>query len=725
MDNTSVSPEKDSTTSSGPQSTSEQAPSLQEALAEEKRLAAEAASKSTAMNAEAPQTASRMTEETAQPEKIPQAGDRAGTSRQPSGSAEPDGRLSMGEENSAGTSPSPSNGSEGGNGSLFHNVVFKALAQAVPVSFLLLLAALCWMPFFKGDLFCPQEVTNMGLLASLGAYPLLPNTGGSVAMPIFPWLAKLLADIPLPHGMATPLTSFLCSFLALLGVWGLTRCSRLGSMTALAAGLLLFCTPAFLALSQFFGPVSLACGFALLSLGLLGHAWMQEKDVPGMFVGHLLAVAAGLTGGFYFGLIPVLSAFVFCAWRGSFRRARNMDALLGFGLYVFLFALWAGLTVIFTKGIAPADVLRSLVKLPDFSNSSWWRPFAVYIGGSLPLLLILLCASWGRILRNLGKDVLASRRESGSALLWIALCISLALSLISPHLFDIFLATAITAVLAGRALLRLCTRGTKFFFILVSVLLVLCGFTVLALAWPSLQHFVLRVLGLQLSEQLTNAFAELSTLNLVTTITLVALPIFCAAAILHVTWRSRTAAAPLLVTTLFVLLMAQPVGLLLAPAMAGMPALKLSPVATTAPAPAQTKPASSTPPTVTPEPSTNDSGQPSGTSQDLKSAEQPNAPVSGQPETTPAKPDEQVSPQVTPSTKEPSQAETADTPATSRDKETEQQAPAQQATPDAPASDSQTTPGNQPAVQAPPSTNSNSDKPGDPAGSTPEAPTSL
>lgn len=110
-----------------------------------------------------------------------------------------------------------------------------------------------------------------------------------------------------------------------LSAWRLGRLPllRLGRYTPLAAGLALFCTPAFLAFSQFVGPVLTATGLSLLALGILGHAWTKDMDFPGMILGNLMAAAAGLTGGLLYALLPVISAFLLCLWRCDFRRSRQ------------------------------------------------------------------------------------------------------------------------------------------------------------------------------------------------------------------------------------------------------------------------------------------------------------------------------------------------------------------------------------------------------------------
>ncbi|MBR4746067.1 MAG: hypothetical protein IK061_01510, partial [Desulfovibrio sp.] len=455
-----------------------------------------------------------------------------------------------------------------------HNPFFRGLSFATPLVLLAGMAACFWPPFFFGDLYCPQEVLHWQFIQSLGTSPLLPSAAGACCMPLFPWLVHFISLALAGSALALPLASFAGACLAMLGLWLLCRLGRFGRYTPLAAGLVLLCTPAFLALAQFLGPIASATGLTLASLGLLARAWMKESDWPGMLLGHLLAVLAGLTGGLLYAILPVLTCSLFCLWRCSFRRARNLDAVAGFALFIFGFLGWAVAAIILTDNVTPSAVMGMLAKMPDFKGR-WWIPLACWAIGSLPFLFLLICCSWPRILRNSIRDLKASRRESAGAVLYIGTLLALGLALFAPHAADCFPAVALTAAIAGRAMLRLGKAGLRLFFILAGLLLVAIGLAFLAATVPSVQNFVLETAGIPLPRSFLKLASELTVTGIAATLALTVLPIFSAAAILHVAWRSRTAAAPLLTTAAMVALMAQPTGIMLAPAFADMPSLKL------------------------------------------------------------------------------------------------------------------------------------------------------
>ena len=455
-----------------------------------------------------------------------------------------------------------------------HNPLFRGLAFATPLVLLAAMAACCWPPFYIGDLYCPQEVLHWKFIQSLSTSPLLPSADGACCMPLFPWLAHFISLALGGSSLALPLASFAGACVAMLGLWLLCRLGRFGRYTPMAAGLVLLCMPAFLALAQFLGPVATATGLTLASLGLLARAWMKERDWPGMLLGHLLAVLAGLTGGLLYALLPVLTCFVFCLWRLDFRRSRSLDAVAGFALFLFGFLGWAMAAILFADNVTSSAVMGMLAKMPDFKGR-WWFPLACWAVSTLPFLFLLVCCSWTRILRNSLRDLKASRRESAGAVLYIGTVLALVLALFSPHAADCFPAVALTAAIAGRAMLRLGKAGLRLFFILAGLLLVAVGLAFLAATVPGVQSFVLETAGIPLPRSFLKLASELTVTGIAATLALTVLPIFSAAAILHVAWRSRTAAAPLLTMAAMVALMAQPTGIMLAPAFADMPSLKL------------------------------------------------------------------------------------------------------------------------------------------------------
>lgn len=114
--------------------------------------------------------------------------------------------------------------------------------------------------------------------------------------------------------------------LSLVAVWVLGRVAGLDRKAALAGGMLLLCAPIFAPLSTFVGPEALATALTLLSLACLCHGWQKPGTTLTVPLGFVLAALAGLTGGLFYVLLPVLTSLVFLFWRCRFRRAQKPTA---------------------------------------------------------------------------------------------------------------------------------------------------------------------------------------------------------------------------------------------------------------------------------------------------------------------------------------------------------------------------------------------------------------
>ena len=189
----------------------------------------------------------------------------------------------------------------------------------------------------------------------------------------------------------------------------------------------------------------------------------------------------------------------------------------------------------------------------------------------LPFLLILLALSWPKIFRNLAKDIRASRKENGSAYLWIALLLSFVFSCFAAHAFDIFLTLCLLALLTARALLKLSVFGVRCFFILTGVLLLGTTLALLALLVPFFNELAAGICPQFAALVPADVHADLERLwsgHTFISLLVALMPLLSALVITHVAWRSRTAAAPLLTSIACIVVLAQPVGLYCLPQLA-------------------------------------------------------------------------------------------------------------------------------------------------------------
>ncbi len=454
---------------------------------------------------------------------------------------------------------------------LEHHAIFRGLAKIAPLSLLILLAMVCWMPLLTTDLLCPAEADNARVLLAGQGLSLLPHAGSHVLMPVYALLCSALASLHLASPVQfLPLAGFAGAAVCLIGLCILASTLKMGRQVMFGAGLLLLCLPVFLGMANFVGPIPFACGISMIAMALLCRAWMKESDPTCMVLGSLLAVCATLSGGLYFGLVPVVSGFLFALWRGDIARLRQKDALVGFIVFIVAHLLWLGALILFGDDAITSDMLLAgLLGVPY--AAVFCDSLTKICLGFLPFLLILLALSWPKIFKNLVKGIKASRKESGSAYLWIAILLSFVFSSFAAHAFDIFLTLCLLSLLTARALLKLSVFGVRTFFILTGVLLLGVTLGLLALIVPFFNELAVSISPQFAALVPADVHADLERLwsaHAVISLFVCFMPLLSALVITHVAWRSRTAAAPLLTSIACIVVLAQPVGLYFMPQLA-------------------------------------------------------------------------------------------------------------------------------------------------------------
>ncbi|MDO5538327.1 MAG: hypothetical protein Q4F72_12470, partial [Desulfovibrionaceae bacterium] len=480
-----------------------------------------------------------------------------------------------------------------------HNGIYSALAAGSPVILLLMLLLVCWTPVFLGDLTCPKEVDNLKVLTGVSGLTLMPHAGDLALMPLFAWLSWGISLLPLPmESLQYPLLSWAGAAVCLLGICVMTGCMRLGRHVMFGAGLLLLCLPLFLGMANFIGPVPFACGLSLMAMGLICRGWMKNFDFAGMLLGNLLAAAAVLAGGLYYGIVPVAAGFIFAIWRGNMARLRNTDAVAGLVVFVAAILAWFGCVILFGDSDQGAAVMGALFAAPD--TATFIRRLVIALVGFCPFLIIVITVSWPHIIAHSVSNLRASRSENASAYLWVALALAIVCAFFSTQTFDIFLALCIMAVLTARALLSLGLFGTRGFFLLLGLILLAVTLVLATLMIPFVRELVMPLLPPQatacIPAEAMNYLGRFWAADPNVAIGISVAPLVAALIITHVAWRSRTAAAPLLVSAVCVIVLAQPFGLLMPQYAAQVAPDKLVPVAAVleagfAPAPAAAAPA--------------------------------------------------------------------------------------------------------------------------------------
>lgn len=479
------------------------------------------------------------------------------------------------------------------------DAIFDAASLAGPLALLLIMLAQAWPAFLGHNLFCPGEAARIAAFhqtAQNGMW-LAPVGDGISQWPMFFWLLRGLEALltkSAPHfaHLLFPLAAMIGTLLCLTAVWVLGRVAGLNRRAALAGGMLLLCAPIFAPLSVFTGPEAMASALTLFSLACLCHGWQKPGTAATLPVGFALAALAGLTGGLFNLVLPVLASLVFLLWRGTFRRAQKMDGLAGFVFLLVIIGCWLGAVMLWRQPDGYLKNLGTQLVAWPINRATWWKPLLLAGLGLLPWLAVICGVSWARVLRSAPADLAAARKEkAGVAFLWIALVLACLLSIPAGDMTGAAVCVAcLAAPLLGKALLRLSATGAKLFYIIAALCLLHASMALLASGFGFSLDWLTKFLHLTLTD------AQRATV-----LSLKALPVLgglgIVAAVLLARLVRRGAhggtSGSLVLCAIIAIVLAQPMGLMLLPEMGRSPEtrmMRLDDILTPA-APAEAAPA--------------------------------------------------------------------------------------------------------------------------------------
>ena len=491
----------------------------------------------------------------------------------------------------------------------FADNIFDAASIAGPVALLLIMLAQAWPALMGHSVYCPREAA--GILAFMQTTQtgmwLAPAGDGLAQWPVFFWFLRgidtlLTKAAPQFAHLLFPLAAMAGCLLSLVAVWVLGRVAGLDRKAALAGGMLLLCAPIFAPLSTFVGPEALATALTLFSLACLCHGWQKPGTTLTVPLGFVLAALAGLTGGLFYVLLPVLTSLAFLFWRCGFRRAQQADGLVGFVLLLVLVGCWLAVVMLWQQ---PQGYLKNLgehlVTWP-ITKTTWWKPLAFTALGLLPWLAVICGVSWARVLRTAPADLAASRKEkAGMAFLWIALVIACLLCIPAADMVGAAVCAACLAgLLLGKALLRLPPTGAKLFYIIAALCLLHASMALVAAGFGYTLDWLGKFFHFTLSESQRAAVLGLKALPVLGGIGIVA-------AVLLARLVRRGAhggtSGSLVMCAAIAIVLAQPASLMLMPQLEKTPEAQVKSLsAILAPAPAAPPAAPAAPAEVAPAP---------------------------------------------------------------------------------------------------------------------------
>lgn len=454
---------------------------------------------------------------------------------------------------------------------------FRALGFLALLSLAILLAVQQATSIYLPSLFTPSEIATASLyekMLAAGQWLVPPHTDAlPAALPVYFWFVRLVDAIPsVDANYIYPLVSALSAFVALAGVYTLGLAIGFGNRVAFAAGLLLLASTGFTTLAHFLSPHLFFTGLLAFSMACLYRGWVSRLSYIWMAAGFILAGLSTLTGGLMGLIIPLLTSLIFVIWRGSFRRAHQLDAVFGFALLLIILLGWLGAIILLTGESTYLYTLTRQLFAPFLiplwpPQDPWWLYLVRLPAALMPWVLVVLFVPWGRVCATAWPKVKASRSEgvnesSGAAWLWIALGIGilyLTVTSSKPCLAFVPL-LPIAALLLAKALLTLPQHHSRAFFLMLALVFAVVALTLGALSVP----FALSALTPYLPAFPLTALQHMQGLPLMAGVSA-----FAALVLWKFTRRALPAGA-LIVTVLLVTMLIQPAVLLVSPSLQGV-----------------------------------------------------------------------------------------------------------------------------------------------------------
>ncbi|WP_294625101.1 hypothetical protein [uncultured Bilophila sp.] len=319
----------------------------------------------------------------------------------------------------------------------------------------------------------------------LSALNAIPGIG---ALSLGTWLPGIFPAAGLEHLApypvdVLPLASALAALFLLLLTWTLARATSNDRRIAFASGLVLLSSLTLMGLPRIAGSDMLFASILTLSGICLYKGWLKTFAPLWLFAGFGLIALSALAGGLPGLALPLLTSFIFLIWRGTFRRAGARDGALAFGLMLVLLLGWGAFTAFqdggreLLKTLVENEYVGPIVEAWNLQGRDAWISLALLALIWLPWTALLLFLPWGHI-GAFFKGIIANRTQRpGQGWIWCSLLVGLAILALLGANMTVLLIPVLPplAILTAQGLLALSARGSRGFFLLVSVALVLTG----------------------------------------------------------------------------------------------------------------------------------------------------------------------------------------------------------------------------------------------------------
>jgi len=319
--------------------------------------------------------------------------------------------------------------------------------------------------------------------------------------PVWFWMLRLLNTLPYVNGpLVYAAGAALAGVLTLLATWFLALSAGYTRRTAFAAGLVLLSCLAFPALAHRVGPELFSTGLLTMGLACLLRGWNKDISFLWLPLGSAFVALAGLAGGVFGIILPILGTLAFLVWKGAFARFNRADGAIGFTVLLVLPLAWLAAVMLFGPGEAQLRALCIQLITP-FLPPYWppkdpvWLYAAALPLALVPWILVPCFVSWGSALARPFTLLASTRKEnSGSAWIWIHLAAGLLLlsAMSAKFCLNMLPLMPLLAIVLGKAIVNLPQANSRAFFLVPASLF---GFAALALGLASLLQIVPQLQG--------------------------------------------------------------------------------------------------------------------------------------------------------------------------------------------------------------------------------------
>ncbi len=423
------------------------------------------------------------------------------------------------------------------------------------------------------SIFYYMELQYLDVFASMqqaGQWFIPPVTDAlGATFPGYYWFMGLVYLIPVPKALFLPLLSSLTAFIAVSGVYTLGRCCRLENNGAFGALLLLLSCPLFLAFLHLIGPELLTTGFFCFALALIFRGLTRESAPFAFIFGFIFTALATFTGGFLPLWTILIASILLVLWRLDIHRAQKLDAVVGFGCMVLLFAAWLVIVILGSQEAAALDTLMKQAIVP-FMPPYWPVPMPwtlVFLAvGLIPWIIAPIFSPWFGVLATSFKSLQASRKDnSGPTWLYLVTLVGMALVVMQKQemLSAALPLLPVLGIILGATICNFSKTGSNVFFLLMALILLVCGAALTVISIPAAASYWTSYVSEYASEEITAILQNMPGLPLLS-----GLCILTAALLIKFTQR-QSPHGSLLVIALFSMLAVQPFFAFVSPSLVG------------------------------------------------------------------------------------------------------------------------------------------------------------